>query len=65
MSQAKKVPVVSVLNMKGGVGKTTITAHLFRHMVDSLRKSILLVDFDPQFNFDADVNVSCELSNIS
>lgn len=43
-------PVISVLNMKGGVGKTTVTAHLFRHLVDRLGKSVLLVDFDPQFN---------------
>jgi len=44
------VPVVSVLNMKGGVGKTTISAHLFRHMMSTLRKNILIIDFDPQFN---------------
>lgn len=41
--------VISVLNMKGGVGKTTISAHLFRHMIN-YGKSILLIDFDPQFN---------------
>jgi chromosome partitioning protein len=41
--------VVSVLNMKGGVGKTTISAHLFRHMLN-FSKSVLLIDFDPQFN---------------
>jgi len=41
--------VVSVLNMKGGVGKTTISAHLFRHML-TFNKSVLLIDFDPQFN---------------
>jgi predicted GTPase len=39
-------PVISVINMKGGVGKTTISAHLFRHMVNCLSKTILLVDFD-------------------
>jgi chromosome partitioning protein len=43
-------PVTSVLNMKGGVGKTTISAHLFRLLVDRLHKSVLLIDFDPQFN---------------
>lgn len=46
----KLAPVVSVLNMKGGVGKTTISAHVFRHLYLRLRKSTLLVDFDPQFN---------------
>ncbi|WP_216916607.1 MULTISPECIES: ParA family protein [unclassified Synechococcus] len=43
-------PVVAVLNMKGGVGKTTISAHVFRHLYSHLRKRVLLVDFDPQFN---------------
>lgn len=48
--KAGETPVISVINMKGGVGKTTISAHLFRYMVRCLSKSILLVDFDPQFN---------------
>ncbi|MBN8896120.1 MAG: ParA family protein [Rhodanobacter sp.] len=43
-------PVVAVLNMKGGVGKTTISAHVFRHLYSHIRKRVLLVDFDPQFN---------------
>lgn len=43
-------PVVSVLNMKGGVGKTTITAHVFRELYLLQQKNVLLVDFDPQFN---------------
>lgn len=53
MTQSNDVsnaPVIAVLNMKGGVGKTTISAHLFRHMLEVLRKSILIIDFDPQFN---------------
>lgn len=49
--QTEKIaPVVSVLNMKGGVGKTTISAHVFRMLYMRLKKSTLLVDFDPQFN---------------
>jgi len=43
-------PVVAVLNMKGGVGKTTISAHVFRHLYSHLKKRVLLIDFDPQFN---------------
>lgn len=46
----KKVPVVSVLNMKGGVGKTTIAAHVFRLFYLRRSLSTLLIDFDPQFN---------------
>ena len=42
--------VVAVLNMKGGVGKTTISAHVFRHLYVHLQRSTVLVDFDPQFN---------------
>lgn len=48
---AKKIsPVVAVLNMKGGVGKTTISAHVMRVLYLQLLKKTLLVDFDPQFN---------------
>lgn len=46
----KLAPVVSILNMKGGVGKTTIAAHLFREFYRTTSKSVLLIDFDPQFN---------------
>ncbi|MDP9990378.1 chromosome partitioning protein [Variovorax boronicumulans] len=48
-------PVVAVLNMKGGVGKTTVSAHLMRHLFERLHKSTLLVDFDPQFNLSQTV----------
>ncbi len=44
------VPVVAVLNMKGGVGKTTISAHLSRVLFERKRAGTLLVDLDPQFN---------------
>lgn len=43
-------PVCAVLNMKGGVGKTTLTANLAREILSGKRISILLVDLDPQFN---------------
>lgn len=46
----KFVPVVAVLNMKGGVGKTTISAHVFRALYQIKRIGTLLVDLDPQFN---------------
>jgi len=52
MSTKKKTSaaVVAVLNMKGGVGKTTVSAHVFRVLFESQRKKILLLDLDPQFN---------------
>ena len=43
-------PVIAVLNLKGGVGKTTLAAHVFREVWASKRISILLVDLDPQYN---------------
>lgn len=42
--------VVSVINMKGGVGKTTISANVFREIFRDHTIGTLLVDFDPQFN---------------
>jgi chromosome partitioning protein len=48
-------PVIAVLNMKGGVGKTTISAHLMHHMFERLQKSTLLIDLDPQFNLSQTV----------
>ncbi len=36
--------------MKGGVGKTTIAAHMSRELHKNKKLSTLLVDLDPQFN---------------
>lgn len=47
---AKKVPVVAVLNMKGGVGKTTASAHISRVLFSHFRAATTIIDFDPQFN---------------
>jgi hypothetical protein len=44
------VPVVAVLNMKGGVGKTTLSANIFRVLFERRRAGTLLLDLDPQFN---------------
>jgi chromosome partitioning protein len=38
------------MNMKGGVGKTTVTAHVMRMLYQTCAKRTLLVDLDPQFN---------------
>jgi chromosome partitioning protein len=42
--------VVSVLNMKGGVGKTTICLNLGYALAKEKKKKVLIVDFDPQAN---------------
>ncbi|GJD47225.1 hypothetical protein AFCDBAGC_5117 [Methylobacterium cerastii] len=43
-------PVVAALNMKGGVGKTTLAAHVFREVFATKSLSVLLIDLDPQYN---------------
>lgn len=44
--------VVSLINMKGGVGKSTLTVNLAWHFVAApkWRKNVLVIDLDPQFN---------------
>lgn len=44
------VPVVAVFNMKGGVGKTTVSAHLVHTLAHRKKKRVLVLDLDPQFN---------------
>ena len=41
--------VVSIINYKGGVGKTTITANLASEMARR-EKRVLVIDLDPQTN---------------
>ena len=48
-------PVLSVLNMKGGVGKTTVSAHVIRALYQRMRNRVLLVDLDAQFNLTQSV----------
>jgi chromosome partitioning protein len=47
--------VITVMNMKGGVGKTTVAMHLgglfARYLLGAPKpRRILLIDYDPQFN---------------
>lgn len=41
---------VALVNMKGGVGKSTLTANLGWYSAHRKNKKVLLVDLDPQFN---------------
>ncbi|MEL6259355.1 MAG: ParA family protein, partial [Pseudomonadota bacterium] len=45
-----RCPVLSVMNLKGGVGKTTVSAQLSGMLQTGRTKRVLLVDFDPQYN---------------
>jgi len=47
MARAK---VISVVNYKGGVGKTTTTYHVGCSLAQHHNKRVLLVDIDPQTN---------------
>lgn len=42
--------VISFINMKGGVGKTTLCVGIAEYLANYLNKSVLVIDIDPQFN---------------
>ena len=41
---------VSMINMKGGVGKTTLASQIAWYAAVQLDKKVLLIDLDPQAN---------------
>jgi chromosome partitioning protein len=45
-----KAKVISLIQMKGGVGKTTCAVNLASYLAREHQKRVLLVDFDPQTN---------------
>jgi hypothetical protein len=45
-----RAQVISFLNMKGGVGKTTCAVNLATYLAKDHQKRVLLVDLDPQTN---------------
>lgn len=42
--------IISFINMKGGVGKTTLAVNVAYALAHSFKKQVLIVDIDPQFN---------------
>lgn len=48
--EKKNGKVISFINMKGGVGKTTLCIGLGEYLANFRDKKILFIDLDPQFN---------------
>ena len=46
----RRCPVIAVMNLKGGVGKTTVSAQVFSTWQADAGARVLLVDLDPQYN---------------
>jgi chromosome partitioning protein len=42
--------IISLVNFKGGVGKTTLTVNLAACLAKERDKKVLIVDLDPQSN---------------
>lgn len=45
--------VISFINLKGGVGKTTTTVAVGEILAQEFNKKVLIVDLDPQTNATA------------
>lgn len=46
----RKCPVIAVMNLKGGVGKTTVSSQVFGTWQGAIGGRVLLIDLDPQYN---------------
>jgi chromosome partitioning protein len=40
--------IIAICNKKGGVGKTTISQHLFYYLSEVKKKKVLAIDLDAQ-----------------
>jgi len=50
LATERAATIVSLMNMKGGVGKSTLTANLGWYCAYTEQRRVLLIDLDPQFN---------------
>jgi chromosome partitioning protein len=56
--------IISVINQKGGVGKTTLTANLGTALA-TLGKKVLLLDLDPQANLSYSFGIKTDGGNMA
>lgn len=52
--------IISIINQKGGVGKTTST-HNLSYAIGNLNKKVLMIDFDPQGSLTKSVGISSQM----
>lgn len=48
--EERRGKVISFINMKGGVGKTTLCVGIGEYLAHNFTKKVLYIDLDPQFN---------------
>ncbi|MDH4983753.1 ParA family protein [Hyphomicrobium sp. D-2] len=58
------IPILTVANFKGGVGKTTVSANLAAYFELHLNKRVLLIDFDYQGSLTEILLAASKLDNV-